>query len=91
MGYMRAEQILPIEVIEMIQKYADGINLYIPRKSENCIEWGKNTKAREIYTERNQQIYQKYINGMNVKTLAEEYYLSDKSIWRIIRNQKNAS
>ena len=35
MGYIRAEEILPVEVIELIQQYADGVNLYIPRKQEN--------------------------------------------------------
>ncbi len=31
MGYIRAEEILPIEVIELIQQYVDGKNIYIPR------------------------------------------------------------
>lgn len=88
MGYIRAEEILPVEIIEMIQQYADGINLYIPRKSENCLDWGQNTKTKEIYKTRNSEIYQKYMNGIKVKELANEYFLSDKSIWRIIRNMK---
>lgn len=49
MSYIRAEEVLPVEIIEMIQQYADGIHLYIPRKLENCLEWGQNTKAKEIY------------------------------------------
>ena len=35
MGYIRAEEILPDEVIELIQQYVDGTNIYIPRKKEN--------------------------------------------------------
>ena len=32
MSYKRAEQILPAEMIELIQHYADGVCLYIPKK-----------------------------------------------------------
>ena len=35
MGYRRAEEILPVEIIELIQQYVDGENIYIPRKREN--------------------------------------------------------
>ena len=35
MGYIRAEKILPIEIIELIQQYVDGTNIYIPRKTGN--------------------------------------------------------
>ena len=31
MGYIRAEEILPVEIIELIQQYVDGTN--IDRKS----------------------------------------------------------
>ena len=40
MGYIRAEEILPIEVIELIQQYVDGENIYIPRKVAHRQEWG---------------------------------------------------
>lgn len=40
MGYIRAEEILPVEIIELIQQYVDGANIYIPRKPENKREWG---------------------------------------------------
>ncbi len=28
MGYIRAEEILPIEIIKLIQQYVDGENIY---------------------------------------------------------------
>ena len=43
MGYRKAEEILPVEIIELIQQYVDGQNIYIPRKSENRLEWGSGT------------------------------------------------
>jgi len=32
MGYKKAELVLPIEIIELIQNYVDGEYIYIPRK-----------------------------------------------------------
>lgn len=46
MGYRRAEEILPAGIIKEIQKYADGVNIYIPRKEENRREWGEKTSYR---------------------------------------------
>jgi len=39
MGYKKAEEILPMETIKLIQKYVDGENIYIPRKEEQRMEW----------------------------------------------------
>ena len=47
MGYIRAEQILPLELIELIQQYVDGENIYIPRKADSRQEWGAGTSIRE--------------------------------------------
>ena len=47
MGYIRAEKILPMEIIELIQQYVDGENIYIPRKSDNRQEWGAGTSIRQ--------------------------------------------
>lgn len=33
MGYIRAEEILPKEVVALIQQYVDGQTIYIPRKA----------------------------------------------------------
>ena len=34
MGYIKAETVLPVEIIELIQEYVDGKNIYIPRKAK---------------------------------------------------------
>jgi len=34
MSYKKAEEVLPVEIIEMIQQYIEGENIYIPQKSE---------------------------------------------------------
>lgn len=88
MGYRKAEEILPVEIIELIQQYVDGQNIYIPRKSENRLEWGSGTAIKQELHVRNQQIYSEYLAGAGVAELAEKYYLSVKSIQRILREKR---
>lgn len=88
MSYLRAEEILPNEILEIIQQYVSGRTIYIPSKGKQV--WGSQTDTKQILKVRNQEIYQKHKNGIPVKILAEEYSLSDKSIQRIIRSFKSS-
>lgn len=88
MGYKRAEEILPAEIIELIQQYVDGQTIYIPKKADSRKEWGESTSIRQELTERNRQIFEDYREGKTVAELAENYFLSEKSIQRIIRKMK---
>ena len=88
MGYRKAEEILPMEIIELIQQYVDGENIYIPRKADNRREWGKATKIRQELFVRNQKIFEDYCHGIKSAELADKYYLSEKSIQRIVREMK---
>ena len=88
MSYKKAEQVLPAELVELIQEYADGICLYIPRKESNRKKWGESTATLSEMAERNNRIFNDYTHGMNIRSLAEKYFLSEKSIQRIIRNMK---
>ncbi len=85
MGYIRAEEILPIEVIELIQQYVDGENIYIPRRETNRQAWGAGTQIKQELLARNRQIYKDYLAGIKTSELACKYYLSKKSIWRILK------
>lgn len=85
MSYINAKSVLPKEMIEEIQKYVNGVNLYIPRVPEtnnNCSSY-----QLELYR-RNQEIYELFLQGEKVSELAAEYYLSDKSIYRILGKMK---
>ena len=86
MGYIRAEEILPMEVIELIQQYVDGKNIYIPRKPAKRQAWGTGTQIKQELRIRNQQIYKDHLAGNKISELASKYYLSEKSIQCIIRN-----
>ncbi|MBQ9118734.1 MAG: hypothetical protein IJY09_01615 [Lachnospiraceae bacterium] len=88
MGYIRAEEILPEEIIELIQQYVDGQNIYIPRKEEHRKEWGATTGTRKELANRNQKIYRDFVKGSTVAELAARYYLSEKSIQRVVRTMR---
>ena len=85
MSYINANIVLPKELIKEIQKYVNGMNLYIPKVSgekNSC-----NSYKLEI-CRRNQEIYAMYLQGEKVSKIAAKYYLSDKSIYRILGEMK---
>ena len=84
MRYINGQDILPEDVLTVMQQFADGAYIYIPKKSESRKKWGENTRSKIETQERNKKIYAKYKSGLKVNDLAIEYYLSDKSIQRII-------
>ena len=83
MSYISAEDVLPKELIEIIQQYVSGKSIYIPCKEKKA--WGSESKTKQYYITRNHDICVKHKNGVGVKVLAKEYSLSIKSIQRIIR------
>lgn len=89
MGYRKAEEILPDEIIELIQEYVDGESIYIPRKTENRKKWGSDTSIKQELRERNHSIYRDYTAGATVEELTGKYFLSEKSIQRILREMKH--
>ena len=83
MSYISAEDVLPKELIEMIQQYVSGKSIYIPCKEKK--DWGSETKTKQYYEMRNREICMKHKNGISIKELSTIYSLSEKSIQRIIR------
>lgn len=57
MSYLNAEEVLPMELVELIQKYVEGQMLYIPKRSQEKTAWGTKTGTRELLYKRNQEIY----------------------------------
>ncbi len=89
MGYVRAEEILPHELIETIQQYVSGKSIYIPCREKK--DWGSQTKTKQYYESRNDEICQKHRSGVSIAGLAEEYSLSQKRIQRILRTSKDTA
>ena len=86
MSYIKAENVLPQELIEAIQQYVDGESIYIPSKEKQ--DWGTKSNAKRFFRERNESIYEGALRGMRPMELALRYSLSEKSIQRILREQK---
>lgn len=85
MSYINANDILPKELINEIQKYVQGVNLYIPKIFDK-----KNTDSeyKKELLDRNMEIYKMFQSGNKVSELTKMYYLSDKSIYRILGKMK---
>lgn len=91
MSYIKAEEILPEELIRRIQQYCDGVSIYIPRREENRRAWGCGTTYRQELRQRNDRIRADAARGEDVKTLAGRYHLSEKSIRRILGGREENS
>ena len=87
MRYLKAEDVLPAELLEQVQEYADGVYLYIPRRADHRRSWGNSTPYREELQQRNESIRHQHREGVPVRELAEQFHLSEKSIWRILRQK----
>ena len=84
MRYKNAKDILPQDILALIQQYTDGEYIYIPRKAESRKLWGENTDSKAETQARNDKIYAQYKSGSKVNELAIMHFLSEKSIQRII-------
>lgn len=88
MSYIKAADVLPENLINILQNYIDGEYIYIPRKENTRKAWGESTRSRESVAARNLEIVQKYGQGISVASLSKTYYLSPKSLQRIIAKNK---
>ncbi|MGL5676697.1 MAG: hypothetical protein ACRDDX_09805 [Cellulosilyticaceae bacterium] len=59
------------------------------KKAGNRQPWGDKTRIRKELVRRDERIYRDYTSGMHKSQLAEKYFLSRKSIDRIVAKEKN--
>ena len=85
MRYIKAEDILPEELIRSIQQHVDGCYVYIPRKPGSRRSWGQQTAYKSELQQRNCSICEDAGKGLDIDGLCEKYHLSEKSIRRILR------
>ena len=86
-SYIKAEEILPEELIRRIQEYTDGVYIYIPRRPGNRQPWGQETGYKAELKLRNDRIRNDYAAGASVTALSRKYHLSEKSIRRILQKK----
>lgn len=89
MKYINANDVLPAELLTMVQKYYQGGYLYIP--GENYSKVTQQTDYKIELEKRNQHIYLKYLEGKTNEQLCHIYHLSESSIRRIISKEKRGN
>ena len=88
-NYIKADSLLPKELLKEIQKYAQGQLIYIPKNKNERTKWGVSSGGRKIINERNNEICGHFRNGTAINTLADKYCLSVESIKRIVYKRSN--
>lgn len=82
MSYLNGKDVFPPRLLEEIQRYVQGVNVYIPRK-------GEMVRKKSDLSERNLEICRRYACGQSVRHLSQEYYLSTQAIYKILaKNRK---
>lgn len=84
MSYIKVQDVLPADLLRRVQKYIDGRHIYIPRKAGSRRSWGARTKAKIFTARRNQCIFRGYRAGLSVKDLAARYFITDKTVYKVI-------
>ena len=82
MQYRNAKEVLPEELLRMLQKYAEGSLIYIPRADP--VKSDRRRDERIRLKQRNEEIRRKKKNGSSIEELMKEYYLSYDTIKRIV-------
>ncbi|MFX3625689.1 MAG: CD3324 family protein [Ectobacillus sp.] len=84
MKYVKANTILPAELIAEIQKYVQGETIYIPKPKAAHEKWGARSGGRKQLDERNASIKSAFRSGKSIGELAEEHFLSIETIKKIV-------
>ena len=87
MKYENANDILPKDLLEQVQKIAGGRLLYIPIAGDKKL-WGEKTGNRFRVKMRNHEIREKFASGASTDTLSAEYFLTPETIRNIIYEKK---
>ena len=87
MKYLNALNVFPEELLVQIRNYIPEGFLYIPR-IETRKEWGSISGQKHELAIRNQIIYKAFQDGKTIVEISKEYYLSESSIYRILKKYK---
>ncbi len=84
MSYINATDFLPDKLIQEIQNYIQGTQIYIPMKGKQRVGWGEKNGTKEKLRKRNLQIKKLKNAGVSIIDLAEMHHLSCDSIKKIV-------
>ncbi len=83
-SYIKAEELLPPELLNEIQKYVQGSLVYIPRPRQSRMGWGQKNGTRLNLDTRNRTIREAKQTGKTINQLADDYNLSTDGIRKIL-------
>ncbi|NMB02722.1 MAG: hypothetical protein GX971_14585 [Firmicutes bacterium] len=86
--YLKAEEVLPEDLLNELQKYVQGVELYIPKRPEEKLRWGERNGTRQQMRKRNLEIARRYQQGESIHSLMERYHLGYDSIRKIISTNR---
>lgn len=87
MAYRNAAELLPADLLEELRKYIPEGHLYIPGEGARR-SWGSASGQKREMEQRNRMICRKYEAGRTVRQLAAECYLTESSVYRILKQTK---
>lgn len=88
--YKKAQDVLPSDLIEEVQKYLDGGLVYFPKKTARR-SWGSVNGTQLTLAKRNQEIKTLYAQGESLEALSKTYCLSEESIRKIVKARTSRS
>ena len=83
-SYVNAAKILPAHLLEALQRYAAGRQIYVPRTDER-LGWGERSGTRQALKARNVAIRQRRAQGASIEALMAEFHLGYDSIRKIVQ------
>ena len=89
MKYKNANDVLPEDLLVLVQEYIQGEYIYIPVREKQIVK--SPTDYKTELEKRDVHIYTKYLEGMSNKQLSQIYNLSESSIRRIIVRQRKGN
>ena len=90
MPYTNAEEVLPPDLLNEIQKYVQGEQIYIPRPGDTRLGWGMKNGTRRMLEDRNRRIRTLKAEGLSVDNLADRFHLSPDTIRKILYSRSES-
>lgn len=84
MSYIKADEMLPPDLLREVQKYVQGSLMYVPRDGAARQGWGTKSGARASLDNRNAAIRSAKAGGKRIDDLADEFGLSPDGIRKIL-------
>ena len=88
MSYTNAEEVLPPDLLNEVQKYVQGEQIYIPRHGDTRLGWGVKNGTRRMLESRNLEIRKMKRDGWSILELADRFNLSPDSIRKILYTKR---